>query len=58
MFWFVGGSDPDRYAKAKQAGRRDEIPTNHNSRFAPVIHPPLQTGVEALIVAARVWLRP
>ena len=25
---------------------------------APVIHPTLQTGVEALIVAARAWLAP
>ena len=23
--WFVGGTDPDRYAKAKQAGRLNEI---------------------------------
>jgi len=30
----------------------------HNPRFAPVIHPTLQTGVEALIVAARAWLAP
>jgi len=58
VFWFVGGTDPDRYAKAKQAGRLNEIPTNHNPRFAPVIHPTLQTGVEALIVAARAWLAP
>jgi len=50
---FVGGTDPDRYAKAKEAGRLNEIPTNYNPRFAPVIHPTLQTGVEALIVAAR-----
>jgi metal-dependent amidase/aminoacylase/carboxypeptidase family protein len=56
VFWFVGGTDPDRYAKAKEAGRLNEIPTNHNPRFAPVIHPTLQTGVEALIVAARAWL--
>ena len=41
VFWFVGGTDPDRYAKAKQAGRLNEIPTNHNPRFAPVIHPTL-----------------
>jgi amidohydrolase len=58
VFWFIGGTDPDRYAKAKEAGRLNEIPTNHNPRFAPVIHPTLQTGVEALIVAARVWLAP
>jgi len=56
VFWFVGGTEPDRYAKAKAAGRLNEIPTNHNPRFAPVIHPTLQTGVEAMIVAARAWL--
>jgi hippurate hydrolase len=58
VFWFVGGVDPDLYAKAKAAGRLNEIPTNHNPRFAPVIHPTLQTGVEALVVAARAWLAP
>jgi hypothetical protein len=58
VFWFVGGTDPDRYANAKEAGRLNEIPTYHNPRFAPVIHPTLQTGVEALIVAARAWLAP
>jgi amidohydrolase len=56
VFWFVGGTDPDRYSKAKAAGRLNEIPTNHNPRFAPVIHPTLQTGVEAMVVAARAWL--
>ena len=48
----VGGTDPDRCANAKKADRLNEIPTNHNPRFPPVIHPALQTGVEALIVAA------
>jgi hippurate hydrolase len=56
VFWFVGGTDPDAYAKAKVAGRLNEIPTNHNPRFLPVIHPTLQTGVEAMVVAARAWL--
>jgi hippurate hydrolase len=37
VFWFVGGTDPDRYARAKQEGRVREIPTNHNPGFAPVI---------------------
>ena len=58
VFWFVGGTDPERYAKAKEAGRLNEIPTNHSPHFAPVIHPTLQTGVETLIVAARAWLAP
>jgi hypothetical protein len=51
VFWFVGGTDPDRYAQAKEAGRLNEIPTNHSPQFAPVIHPTLHTRVEALVVA-------
>jgi amidohydrolase len=58
VFWFVGGTDPDRYAQAREVGRLNEIPTNHSPHFAPVIHPTLQTGVEALVVAARAWLAP
>lgn len=56
VFWFVGGTDADLYAKAKATGRLSEIPTNHNPRFAPVIHPTLETGVEAMTVAALAWL--
>jgi hippurate hydrolase len=58
VFWFVGGIDPAIYANAKKDGRIGEIPTNHNPRFAPVIHPTLETGVEALVVAAQAWLSP
>ncbi|UGB37309.1 M20 family metallopeptidase [Frateuria soli] len=58
VFWFVGGTDPDTYAKARAANRLNEIPTNHNPRFLPVIHPTLETGVQALVVAARAWLAP
>jgi hippurate hydrolase len=56
VFWFVGGTDPDTYAKAKAANRINEIPTNHNPRFLPVVHPTLETGVTTLVVAARAWL--
>ena len=56
VFWFVGGTDPDIHAKAKAANRINELPTNHNPRFLPVIHPTLETGVEALVIAARAWL--
>src|SRR5438067_7103006 len=49
VFWFAGGIDSDMYAKAKKDGRIGEIPTNHNPRFAPVIHPTLETGVEPLV---------
>jgi hippurate hydrolase len=56
VFWFVGGTDPDVYAKAKEAGRLNELPVNHSPLFAPVIHPTLRTGVETLVVAAQAWL--
>ena len=56
VFWFVGGTDPKKYAEAKQAGRVREIPTNHNPRFAPVLHPTLETGVAAMAIASHAWL--
>jgi hippurate hydrolase len=56
VFWFVGGTDPQSYAKAKEANKINELPVNHSPKFAPVLHPTLQTGVEALVVAARAWL--
>lgn len=56
VFWFVGGTDPDTYAKAKAANKLNELPVNHSPKFAPVLHPTLQTGVETLVVAARAWL--
>ena len=56
VFWFVGGNDPDVYAKASAAGKLNELPVNHSPKFAPVLHPTLETGVEALVVAALAWL--
>jgi amidohydrolase len=58
VFWFVGGTDPETYAKAKAAGTLNKLPVNHSPQFAPVIHPTLETGVEALVVAALAWLAP
>ena len=58
VFWFVGGNDPERYAQAKAAGRLNELPVNHSPLFAPVIHPTLETGVEAMVSAATAWLSP
>src|SRR5690349_13452174 len=53
VFWYVGGTDADLYRKAEQAGRvAQDIPTNHNAAFAPVIHPTLETGVQAITTAA------
>jgi hippurate hydrolase len=56
VFWTVGGTDPDLYARAEREGRLTELPTNHNPKFAPVLHPTLETGVEALVTGACAWL--
>lgn len=56
VFWFVGGTDPAVYAKAKAEGRLNELPVNHSPKFAPVLHPTLRTGVETLVVATQAWL--
>ncbi len=56
VFWFVGGNEPDLYEKAKAEGRLNELPVNHSPQFAPVLHPTLETGVEAMVTAALAWL--
>ncbi len=59
VFWYVGGTDPDTYRAAQAAGRvAQDIPTNHNPMFAPVLHPTLETGVQTMVVAALDTLRP
>ena len=56
-YWFIGGIDPDRYAAAAQAGRvAQDVPVNHSAAFAPVLQPTLDTGTQALVVAALAWL--
>ncbi|GEL25206.1 peptidase [Pseudonocardia sulfidoxydans NBRC 16205] len=52
-YWGVGGVDPARYERAAAAGRvAEDIPVNHNPAFAPVLQPTLDTGTQALVVAA------
>ena len=58
VFWFVGGTDPATYAKAKSEGKLNDLPVNHSPQFAPVLHPTLEAGVEALVVGALAWLDP
>jgi len=58
-YWGVGCVDPDTYRNAERAGRvAQDIPVNHSAQFAPVIQPTLDTGTEALVVAALAWLAP
>ncbi|MFD4676888.1 amidohydrolase [Lentzea sp. NPDC058450] len=51
VFWFLGGTD---------FGRREPgqpVAMNHAPEYAPDLEPTLTTGVDALVVAARTWLR-
>ncbi|KAL8710217.1 MAG: hypothetical protein Q9220_005148 [cf. Caloplaca sp. 1 TL-2023] len=57
-FWFFGGVDEKIWNDAKEKGRLvEDIPVNHSPFFAPVIQPSLQTGVEALCLAALTFLK-
>ncbi len=56
VFWFVGGTDPQRFDVAMAAGGLEELPGNHAPDFAPVIHPTLRMGVETMLTAAGLWL--
>jgi len=58
VMWFVGGLDPAVFAAAEQAGKVDELPSNHSPHFAPVIEPTLQAGIETMLTAALAWLAP
>jgi amidohydrolase len=58
VFWTIGGTDPATYRQAEKAGTLNELPTNHNPRFAPVLHPTLETGIQALVTSACAWLSP
>jgi len=56
-YWGVGGTDPEKYQRALDAGRvEQDIPVNHSEFFAPVIEPTLSRGTEALVVAALTYL--
>ncbi len=51
--------DADTYRQAEAAGRiSQDIPVNHSPSFAPVLQPTLDTGTQALVVAALAWLSP
>lgn len=58
-YWCLGGIDADTYRDAEERGRiAQDIPVNHSATFAPVVQPTLDTGTEALVVAALAWLAP
>ena len=57
VYWLLGGFDPALFTTGMVNGTTEAgIPSNHSPFFAPLIHPTLEVGVQALTVAAREWL--
>lgn len=56
MFWFVGGTAPDKYDQAMRDGAFEQLPGPHSPFWAPVLHPTIETGIETLLTAGGVWL--
>lgn len=56
VFWVIGGSDPDLYARAQTGDDPTILPVNHSPFYAPVLHPTLRTGIEAMLAASYSWL--
>jgi hippurate hydrolase len=56
MFWFVGGTAPEKYDQAMREGTYKQLPGPHSPFWAPVLQPTLETGIETLLTAAGVWL--
>lgn len=56
-YWGLGGTDPAAWEAAVASGTvTSDVPANHSPLFLPVLRPTLQTGTEALLVAAGAWL--
>lgn len=55
-FWHWGGVEEGLWDQRLKEGRIDDIPANHTARFAPVIQPTMQTGINALCIAALTFL--
>lgn len=59
-YWLLGGADPALFAGATDIeGIRAvvaDLPSNHSPRYAPLAGPTLESGVAALLTAARSWL--
>lgn len=52
MFWGWSASGTDVWEKHKKERTLDQLPVNHSPYFAPALHPTLDTGIDAMVVAA------
>ncbi len=52
FFWGWSATDPDAFKKHEKEGTLDELPSNHSSFFTTSIPLTLDTGIDAMVVAA------
>ncbi|MBM7515940.1 amidohydrolase [Nocardioides nitrophenolicus] len=59
-YWLLGGADPALFAGATTVEEIRalvaDLPSNHSPRYAPLAGATLESGVAALVTAARSWL--
>ena len=55
-YWNFGSEDHEKWQKAHDEGRLNELPGNHSSKYAPLIEPTLEAGTHALALAALTFL--
>jgi amidohydrolase len=55
-YWGIGRTGRQIYLAAEQAGRLQDLPSNHSPEFLPPLQPTLRAGTEALVTAAMAWL--
>lgn len=57
VYWFWGGMDRATFERAAAEGTlARDVPPNHSPFFAPVMHPTIEVGVDALVASAREFL--
>jgi amidohydrolase len=56
-YWYLGCIGSERWDEAEKQGKLGEIPGNHSSGFYPDIDPTLQTGTDAMALAALTFLQ-
>ena len=56
VFWHFGGTNETLWDQKVRNRKLEDVPMNHSSNFAPVIHPTMRTGVDALCIAALTFL--
>jgi hypothetical protein len=52
----IGGTDPELFARVQNGEDPSVMPVNHSPFYAPMLHPTLRTGVEAMLAASYAWL--